>query len=147
MQVHGTSVVVGGVGVLLRGQPGSGKSDLALRLIDSGAQLVADDQTSLSFENGNLIMTSNAVIKGLIEVRGIGILAAPCVERARLGLVIDLIPGGQFERLPEKEFCDYLGVKVRLLRLPPFAASTAAKVRIAVNALDLDARAAAGRRS
>lgn len=140
MQVHGTSVVVDGVGVLLRGQPGSGKSDLALQLIDRGARLVADDQTTLDYENGHLIMTSNAVVEGLIEVRAVGILPVPSVPRARLGLVVDLIPGGEFERLPEKEYCEYLGVKVRLLRLPPFAASTAAKLRLAVTALDLDVR-------
>lgn len=147
MQVHGTSVVVSGVGVLLRGQPGSGKSDLALRLIDGGAQLVADDQTMIDYENGHLIMTSNAVIEGLLEVRAIGILAVPSVPRGRLGLVVDLIPGGQFERLPEKEYCEYLGVKIRLLRLPPFAASTAAKVRLAVTALDLDVRAPVRRKT
>lgn len=140
MQVHGTSVVVEGVGVLLRGQPGSGKSDLALRLVDSGAQLVADDQTTLEYENGHLIMSSNAVIEGLLEVRAVGILPVPSVPRARLGLVVDLVPGGQFERLPQKEYCEYLGVKVRLLRLPPFAASTAAKLRLAVSTLDLEVR-------
>ncbi|HLF58397.1 MAG TPA: HPr kinase/phosphatase C-terminal domain-containing protein [Alphaproteobacteria bacterium] len=135
--VHGTSVVVGGVGVLLRGPPGIGKSDLALRLIDGGARLIADDQTSLSREIGDLVMTSNAVLEGLLEVRGVGILAVPCVPRARLGLVVDLVPMSQIERMPEKEYCDLLGVRVRLLKLPPFAASTAAKLRLAVASLDL----------
>jgi serine kinase of HPr protein (carbohydrate metabolism regulator) len=137
-QVHGTSVVVNGVGVLIRGPSGSGKSDLALRLIDGGAQLVADDQTEVSYENGHVIMSSNAVIEGLLEVRGVGIMAVPCVPRARLGLIVDLTPIGQIERMPEKEFDEIIGVKVRRLRLPPFAVSTAAKLRLAVSALDLD---------
>ena len=139
INVHGTSLVVKGVGVLLRGPSGSGKSDLALRLIDSGAQLVADDQTALAFENGHLIMTSHAMIEGLLEVRGVGILPAPSLARARLGLVIDLVPKlSDIERMPDKQFCEFLGVRVRLLRLFPFMASAAAKVRIAVDALDLD---------
>lgn len=139
INVHGTSLVVKGVGVLLRGPPGSGKSDLALRLIDGGAQLVADDQTVLDFENGRLIMTSHAVIEGLLEVRGVGILPAPSTARARLGLVIDLVPKlSDIERMPEKQFCEFLGVRVRLLRLFPFMASAAAKVRIAVDGLDLE---------
>jgi serine kinase of HPr protein (carbohydrate metabolism regulator) len=137
-QVHGTSVVVNGVGVLIRGPSGSGKSDLALRLIDGGAQLVADDQTEVSYENGHVIMSSNAVIEGLLEVRGVGIMAVPCVPRARLGLVVDLTPMGQIERMPEKEFTEIIGVKLRRLRLPPFAVSSAAKLRLAVSALDLD---------
>jgi serine kinase of HPr protein (carbohydrate metabolism regulator) len=137
-QVHGTSVVVNGVGVLIRGPSGSGKSDLALRLIDGGAQLVADDQTEVSYENGHVIMSSNAVIEGLLEVRGVGIMAVPCVPRARLGLVVDLTPMGQIERMPEKEFTEIIGVKLRRLRLPPFAVSSAAKLRLAVSTLDLD---------
>jgi len=138
MQVHGTSVVVNGVGVLLRGAPGIGKSDLALRLIDGGAHLVADDQTALSRENNFVVMTSNAVLEGLLEVRGVGILAVPCTPRARLGLVVDLVPLSQIERMPEKEYCELLGMRVRLLKLPPFTASTAAKLRLAVASLDLD---------
>jgi HPr kinase/phosphorylase len=139
ISVHGTSLVVKGVGVLLRGPSGSGKSDLALRLIDAGAELVADDQTALNFENGHLIMTSQAMIEGLLEVRGVGILPAPSTAKARLGLVIDLVPRlSDIERMPDKQFCEFLGVRVRLLRLFPFMASAAAKVRMAVDALDLD---------
>jgi HPr kinase/phosphorylase len=139
INVHGTSLVVKGVGILLRGPSGSGKSDLALRLIDGGAQLVADDQTALNFENGHLVMTSQAVIEGLLEVRGVGILPAPSAARARLGLVIDLVARlSDIERMPDKQFCEFLGVRVRLLRLFPFMASASAKVRIAVDALDLD---------
>lgn len=136
--VHGTSVAVNGVGVLIRGPSGSGKSDLALRLVDAGAKLVADDQTSVNWENGHIIMTSNALLEGLLEVRGVGIVAVPCVPRARLGLVVDLTPVGHIPRMPEKEFCDVMGVRVRRLRLPPFAASTVAKLRIAVASLDLE---------
>ena len=137
-QVHGTSVVVNGVGVLLRGAPGIGKSDLALRLIDGGAQLVADDQTTLGREGDAIMMTSNAVLEGLLEVRGVGVLAVPCVQKAPLGLVVDLVPLSQIERMPEKAYCEVLGMRIRLLKLPPFAASTAAKLRLVVTSLDLD---------
>jgi len=137
--VHGTSVVIDGVGVLLRGPSGSGKSDVALRLIDAGAHLIADDQTVLSYEDGRLVMTSDAMLEGLLEVRGVGVVAVPCVPKAPLGLVVDLVPVGQIERMPETTYCDVMGTKVRLLRLPPFAASTPAKLRLAITALDLDA--------
>ena len=64
IRVHGTSVALDGEGVLLRGPSGCGKSDLALRLIDQGARLVADDQTELSLDGGDISMTAPATIAG-----------------------------------------------------------------------------------
>ena len=58
--VHGTTVEIAGQAVLIRGPSGSGKSDLALRLIDGGAQLVADDQTELSPRDGRLVASAPA---------------------------------------------------------------------------------------
>ncbi len=138
IQVHGTSLAVDGIGVLLRGPSGSGKSDLALRLINAGAKLVADDQTALENEAGRIIMTSNAVLIGLLEVRGVGILPVPSIPRARLGLVCDLMaPADKIARLPEKEYAEYLGVRIQRMRLHAFAASAAAKLRIAAANLDV----------
>lgn len=134
IRVHGTSVALGGDGILLRGPSGSGKSDLALRLIDGGARLVADDQTELRRVKHALVMSAPATIAGRIEARGIGILSVPSIPAAPLRLVVDLIAPEQVERLPEPAFCTLLGVAVPLLRLAPFEASVPAKLRLALAA-------------
>lgn len=131
-QVHATCVCVDGVGVLIRGPAGSGKSDLALRLIDGGANLVADDRVDLAVSNGRLSATAPAPLAGLLEVRGIGVMQIDHQARKAVGLVVDLVDRNGVERLPESEFCDYMGVSIPLLRLWPFEPSATAKVRLAV---------------
>lgn len=133
--VHGTTVALEGEGVLLRGPSGSGKSDLALRLIDAGARLVADDQTELSRTPNGLMARSPASIAGKLEVRGVGILRAPAVPSAPVRLVVDLVPADRVERLPEPQFCEYLQCSLPLLALAPFEASTPAKIRLALTGL------------
>jgi HPr kinase/phosphorylase len=139
IRVHGTSIALGSDGVLLRGPSGSGKSDLALRLLDGGAWLVADDQTELRLLGGALRMSAPAAIIGRIELRGIGILRVPSVPMAILRLVVDLEPAERIERLPERRSCEFLGQSVPLVALAPFEASAAAKLRLAVLALGKDA--------
>lgn len=133
IRVHGTSVALEGGGLLLRGPSGSGKSDLALRLIDAGARLVADDQTELRLAGGGIEMRAPATIAGKMEVRGLGILSVATVAAATLKLVVELVPAEQVERLPEPEFASLLGLSVPLLRLAPFEASAPAKLRLALN--------------
>lgn len=118
--------------MLLLGGPGAGKSDLALRLIDTGARLVADDRTDLRRENGRLIASAPATIAGRIEVRGLGIVSVPHVHAAEVGLAVDLVAPGAIERLPEPATRDFLGVTVKRISLAPFEASAAAKLRLAV---------------
>jgi HPr kinase/phosphorylase len=72
--IHATTVSLDGRGVILRGPSGSGKSDLALRLINEGALLVADDQTILFVESGRMMAQPPAEIAGKMEVRGVGIV-------------------------------------------------------------------------
>jgi len=131
-KIHGTCVEVDGLGVLLRGPPGSGKSDLALRLIDEGARLVADDYTELSLKDATLIARPPEAIKDLIEVRGVGVLKIGAALQAELGIVIDLASISEVERLPEDETIDLLGLPVARFRLAPFEASATAKVRLIV---------------
>jgi serine kinase of HPr protein (carbohydrate metabolism regulator) len=131
-QIHATCVEVAGAGVLLLGASGTGKSDLALRLIDGGARLVADDRTDLLRRDGELFAAAPHTIAGRIEVRGIGILAVPAVAEARVRLAIELVEPARVERLPDGRSREFLGVSVPLLALDPFAASSAAKVRLAV---------------
>ena len=132
--VHGTCVDVGGTAVLLRGVSGSGKSDLALRLIDEGARLIADDQVAVVASGGALIATAPPAIAGQIEVRGVGLLAVPTAASGRIGLVIDLVAPQAIERLPRAEATEIAGVSVPRLALAPFEASAAAKVRLAASA-------------
>jgi HPr kinase/phosphorylase len=131
-KIHGTCIEVEGLGVLLRGPAGSGKSDLALRLIDDGARLVADDYTELSHEKGKLRARAPNTIEGLIEVRGVGVLKIGGALQAELGAVIDLVSNDQVERLPEDESVEILGMSIPYFRLAPFEASTPAKVRLIV---------------
>ena len=104
--IHGTAVAAPAQpgaprrAVLLVGPPGSGKSDLALRLIDRGWQLVADDRVVLHPDSqGQLLASPPPALAGLIEVRGVGILAASAVAPVPLALVLDL--ASPAERLPD----------------------------------------------
>jgi serine kinase of HPr protein (carbohydrate metabolism regulator) len=134
-QVHASCVLVDGLGVLIRGMPGSGKSDLAARLIDDGGELVADDRVDLACRDGTLVASAPAAIAGLLEVRGLGILRMVHSSEAAVGLVIDLVGPDAVERVPESAACDYMGIALPLLRVWPFEPSAAAKVRFAVAAL------------
>ena len=136
--IQATCVVVDGLGVLLRGPSGSGKSDLALRLIDGGARLVADDGVDLRRQGERLFVRlppgAPESVRGRIELRGLGILPAPAVAEAPLDLVIDLVGVDALERLPEPLTIELLGVALPLLRLSAREPSAAAKVRLAVRA-------------
>jgi HPr kinase/phosphorylase len=128
--VHGTAVAIDGEALLLRGPPGAGKSDLALRLIDGGARLVADDQVELRRRGERIWLRAPAVLAGLLEVRGIGILRLEADAEAPLALLIDLVPGEAAERLPQARFETVLGLPVRRFAVAPFEASAAAKLRL-----------------
>ncbi|MEE8223365.1 MAG: HPr kinase/phosphatase C-terminal domain-containing protein, partial [Alphaproteobacteria bacterium] len=92
--VHGTCVVIGDAGILIRGGPGAGKSDLALRLIDDGARLVSDDQVRLQNRGGAVIASAPDALKEMIEVNGIGLIrldAERTTGEAHLALLVDLV--------------------------------------------------------
>lgn len=131
IQIHASCVELGGIGVLLLGQSGSGKSDLALRLIDAGGRLVADDRTDLHLRGDRLMASSPAPIAGKIEVRGVGIVPLTHVAEAPVGLAIELVASENVERLPAAQCRNWLGIDVPLLALAPFESSATAKVRLA----------------
>ena len=93
-------------GVLLLGGSGSGKSDLALRLIERGAMLVSDDRTELFVQDGTLFARTPASLAGLLEIRGVGIVELPYAEAARVVLVVKAVECGEIARLPEPEHYD-----------------------------------------
>jgi serine kinase of HPr protein (carbohydrate metabolism regulator) len=121
--------------VLLRGPSGAGKSDLALRLIEAGGRLVADDQTRLTRNGHSLIATAPEALANLMEVRGVGIVKlarGQVLARAPLLLLIDLVTADHVERLPDPVTENLLGVDLPVLALAPFEASAAAKLRLAL---------------
>jgi HPr kinase/phosphorylase len=136
MFLQATCVAIDGAGVLLRGPSGSGKSDLALRLVDAGALLVADDGVELRRDGTRLIaaLPSGAPesVRGRLEVRSLGILPVPSVATAIVVLAIDMVTADTLARLPEPQTIQWLGIDVPLLRLDPATVSAAAKVRLAV---------------
>lgn len=131
--VHATCVALGGQGVLLRGAPGAGKSDLALRLIEGGAVLVADDQVALTRRHEAPQAAPPARIAGLLEVRGIGITSMEFLPQCPVRLVVDLVPPETVERMPEAGTVDLCGHRIPHVLLAPFEASASAKVRLALS--------------
>ncbi|MDR3424310.1 MAG: HPr kinase/phosphatase C-terminal domain-containing protein [Alphaproteobacteria bacterium] len=133
MFLHASCVAIGSKAVLLCGASGAGKSDLALRLIDGGAQLVSDDQTMLRCEGGVLFASPPPSIEGMIEIRHIGLVKMPFVSSVPVALMIELAgDDALLERLPEPDCVFLLDHSVQRLRLSAFAASTPAKIRAAV---------------
>ena len=129
--VHATAIAIEGDAILLRGPPGAGKSDLALRLIEGGARLLADDQALLRRADNHVLVLAPAAISGLIEVRGVGIVRVDSLDEAPLTLVVDLVPSVQVERIPDNRFEVVLGLSIPLIALAPFEVSAAAKLRLA----------------
>ena len=116
----------------MRGPSGAGKSDLALRLIDRGARLVADDRVDLRREGERLVACAPSRLAGLIEVRGVGIVQMACLPDAPVNLVVDLVPRHQIERLPDDAPIELLGKRLRQIALDPFDGSSPLKVMLAV---------------
>jgi serine kinase of HPr protein (carbohydrate metabolism regulator) len=127
--IHATAVAVRGAGVLLLGPPGSGKSDLALRLIDRGAVLIADDRVMATAKGDGLWLSAPLAIAGLIEVRGLGLLTLARTEAAAV-LVVDLVSTP--DRLPVRALREVAGVRLPVLAVRPFEASAPLKVELAV---------------
>ena len=138
MLIHATAVAIetelGFRALLLRGRSGSGKSDLALRLIDAGARLVTDDQSVLSRRDDMIIVGPPARISGLLEVRGIGITRVEALAEAPVVLIADLVSPDQIDRLPERRREEIFGLSLPVIALTPFEASAPAKLRLALRA-------------
>jgi serine kinase of HPr protein (carbohydrate metabolism regulator) len=128
-------------GILLLGESGKGKSDLALRLIERGARLVADDRVEIFTRDNTLFARAPKSLAGLIEARGLGIVALPFATEARVALAVEMIEEGYVPRMPQPE--KYLTPPELLLNederppliwLSPFEASAPAKILLAAAA-------------
>jgi len=139
-RIHATCIALPGAegpaGVLLRGPSGSGKSDLALRLIDQGATLVADDQCLLEVRDDGkgcrVFARAPETIAGAMEVRGLGIVSLPRTAEAPVALLVDMAAPQTVERLPKAAEEALLGVAVPRIALDPFETSAPAKLRLAL---------------
>jgi HPr kinase/phosphorylase len=143
--VHGTTIAMrlpaGWVAAMIRGPSGAGKSDLALRclsgqcgpLVPYPTILVADDRTILLPTGAYLSASAPDTLRGLIEVRGVGLLTVPFLQSAPLVLLVDLVTPALISRLPDGQ-TDTLdgGCIVPLLKVSAFQASSPLKVLLAL---------------
>lgn len=134
--LHASCVASGGRAVLLSGPSGSGKSDLALRLLDHGFTLVSDDRTIVRKDGNRLIASAPATIKGKLEIRGIGIVDMESTDDMPVALVVDLTT--DMQRLPDdgRERL-ILGAGIPLVNVDAMTASAPSKVAIALDRLGL----------
>lgn len=134
--LHVSSVARNGVAILISGPSGSGKSDLALRLIDRGAQLVSDDYTIVRRVKGQLLASAPDTITGKMEVRGLGIMEFDRVDDVPVGLFVDL--GAPVERMPEAiESVVVAGVTLPSIAMHGHESSTPIKVELALKRFGL----------
>ena len=131
-RIHSTSVVIDDNGVLILGDSGSGKSDLALRLIDNGATLISDDVSICRKNSNNIYLYCPPEIKGLLEVREIGIITVPFVERIKLRLVVNLKSDNN-ERFPKDSSFRILGIKIPIINIEGKNSSAVAKIKVKLN--------------
>jgi serine kinase of HPr protein (carbohydrate metabolism regulator) len=151
VNIHASCVLLGDAGkafgapedagVLLLGESGKGKSDLALRLMERGAKLVADDRTEIFARGNALYARAPKSLAGLMEARGLGIVALPFTAEARIALAVEMIEEGYVPRMPQPE--KYLAPpelavqedeRPPLIWLAPFEASAPAKILLAAAA-------------
>lgn len=114
MLIHASCVALDGRALLILGASGAGKSSLALQLMALGAGLVADDSTRIDLRGGWPVASAPGPIRGRIEARGVGILAADPAPPARVVVAVDL-DQSETERLPPPRHMVLLGCRVALL--------------------------------
>jgi len=134
--LHASTVAIDGRAVLITGPSGSGKSDLALRLLDRGFALVSDDQTIVRREGDHLVATAPPNIAGKLEVRGIGIVEIDRLSDAPVALIVELT--SDIQRLPDdSRERPILGVRLPLVSIDAMTASAPSKVALALDRMGL----------
>ena len=126
--IHATCISINKKGVLFLGKSGSGKSDMALRLIASQrAKLVADDRVEVWAQKKRLKAKAPAQIRGLLEIRNVGIVKVKALSSVFIDLVVELTDD-KLERMPKESFYEIENIKIPLIQLNPFEFSAPAKV-------------------
>ncbi len=132
---HGGCAARDGAGVLLLGPPGAGKSDLLLRLVAAGWSLVADDAVLLRAEGGALIAAAPDRLRGMLELRGLGLVSGFPAAVAPIHLAADLLPREEMPRLPHPARFEALGVSIPRIALHAPDASAPARLGVALDVL------------
>jgi serine kinase of HPr protein (carbohydrate metabolism regulator) len=134
--LHASTVASEGRAVLITGPSGSGKSDLALRLLDRGFTLVSDDQTTVKRDGDRLLATAPANIAGKMEVRGVGIVDMERVSDIPVALLVELT--SEIQRIPDdSRERPVLGVKLPIISIDAMTASAPSKVALALDRMGL----------
>ena len=130
--IHATSVVIEDSGVLIVGNSGLGKSDLALRLIDSGATLISDDITICKKVDDSIFLFPPSQTRGLLEVREVGIMTVPYVDNIKLFLIVELVDH-EIERLPSKKIGKFMNLNISKIKIYGKNSSSVAKIKLKLN--------------
>jgi serine kinase of HPr protein (carbohydrate metabolism regulator) len=134
--IHASTVALEGRAVVITGPSGSGKSDLALRLLDRGFVLVSDDQTILKRDGDRLLALAPANIAGKLEIRGIGIVDMEALSEVPVALLAELT--SDIQRLPDdSRERTFLGVPLPLVSIDAMAASAPSKIALALDRMGL----------
>ena len=134
--VHASTVAIDGKAVLITGPSGSGKSDLALRLLDRAFTLVSDDRTIVKRDGNRLMASAPPNIAGKLEVRGIGIVDLQHVENLPVALLVELT--SEIQRMPDdSRERPILGVSLPLISIDAMTASAPSKVALALDRMGL----------
>ena len=134
--LHASTVALDGRAVVISGPSGSGKSDLALRLLDRGFMLVSDDRTLVRKDGDKLVASAPPNIAGKLEIRGIGIVDMDTVGDVPVALLVELT--SDIQRIPDdSRERPILGVPLPLISIDAMAASAPSKVAIALDRMGL----------
>ena len=124
-------------GVLVEGESGAGKSDLALRLLCQGWALIADDRCEIWASDGRLYGRAVDPLKGLIEIRGLGVGPVCGREFAQIVLAARCVDAAEVERMPDGETVNLLDQSLPLVKIAALHASAPMKLHHALTRLGL----------